>query len=137
MVPNKKHNKNYIDVCCAIILINHKILAAKRKKSDSRGGLWEFPGGKIEYGETPEQCIKREIIEELEIDIEIIKNMNTVEHRYNDINIRLIPFLVTAKTDKYRINNHEEVYFFEKHELEKLEWAEADRMVLQQLMSNK
>ncbi|HPW66317.1 MAG TPA: (deoxy)nucleoside triphosphate pyrophosphohydrolase [Salinivirgaceae bacterium] len=125
-----------IYVCCAIIKKNGKILAAKRKQTGLRGGMWEFPGGKIEKNETPEQCIKREIIEELGMEIELIKKLPTVKHCYNDINIKLIPFFASALSEITRLESHEEADFFEEAELLNLKWSEADRLVLHQWLAD-
>ncbi len=125
-----------IDVCCAIIKKDGKILAAKRKPIGLRGGMWEFPGGKIEENETPEECIKREIIEELGMKIEIIKKLPTVKHSYHDINIRLTPFFASALSEITRLESHEKADFFEKSELSNLKWSEADRLVLHQWLTD-
>jgi mutator protein MutT len=66
-----------------------RVLIDRRRAQDTMGGLWEFPGGKIELNETVEECIKREILEELAIDIEVINHLITIEHIYTNFRITL------------------------------------------------
>lgn len=66
-----------------------QILIDRRRQEGAMGGLWEFPGGKIEPGETIEECIKREIDEELAIDIEVGEHLITIEHDYTDLRVTL------------------------------------------------
>ena len=66
-----------------------QILIDRRRQQGEMGGLWEFPGGKIEPGETVEQCIKREIDEELAIDIEVREHLITIEHEYTNLQVTL------------------------------------------------
>ena len=66
-----------------------QILIDRRRQSGAMGGLWEFPGGKIEPGETVEKCIKREIDEELAIEIEVGEHLITIEHDYTDLKVTL------------------------------------------------
>ncbi len=123
-----------VHVCCAILEKNGKIMATRRKTKGPRGGLWEFPGGKVEPGENPEQCIVREIFEELRMQIEIVQQLDYVEHRYPDINIRLIPFVATPKSDIPVLVDHDIAQFFALTELTALEWSAADKKVLSRWM---
>ncbi|MEO1427926.1 MAG: 8-oxo-dGTP diphosphatase MutT [Cyanobacteria bacterium J06633_8] len=68
---------------------NEQILIDRRRQEGAMGGLWEFPGGKIELGETVEQCIKREIDEELAIDIEVGEHLITIDYTYTDLRVTL------------------------------------------------
>ncbi|HON17982.1 MAG TPA: (deoxy)nucleoside triphosphate pyrophosphohydrolase [Salinivirgaceae bacterium] len=122
-----------IDVTCAIIVKNRKILATRRKEHHKRGGLWEFPGGKIEPSETAQECIVREIEEELGLKIDIVGMLSPVVHNYDDIIIRLIPFIAITTTRIQFLSDHDFARFFSLDELQKLSWAEADRKILLQL----
>ena len=82
-----------IDVACAIILKDDKILVTQRSEKMSLPLKWEFPGGKIENDETAENCILREIKEELNIEIEIIGKLETKTFDYSNFSINLIPFI--------------------------------------------
>ena len=79
-----------IKVVCAIININNKILAVQRSQTMNQPLKWEFPGGKIEPGESFEDCIKREIKEELNIEIVLLKRLSTINHDYPNFSIQLI-----------------------------------------------
>lgn len=77
-------------VTAAIIEDNQKILITQRKREKHGGLLWEFPGGKLEENEAPQECIVREIKEELNIDVEIIDIFDVVYHRYSDFNVLML-----------------------------------------------
>ena len=82
-----------IAVVCAIIILNEKILAVQRSPQMSLPLKWEFPGGKIEENESEEDCIKREIKEELNIEILLLKKLSTAYCNYPNIDVQLIPFV--------------------------------------------
>jgi 8-oxo-dGTP diphosphatase len=84
---------DYIPVVCAIIEKNKTILAAKRNSTQTNAGLWEFPGGKVDTGETPSEALHRELLEELNATVRIIKELPPVYHIYPWISIQLIPFV--------------------------------------------
>lgn len=82
-----------IQVAMGIIYQNEKILITQRRASDSLGGLWEFPGGKVEVGESPEACLHRELKEELDVSVRITDRLEPIHHTYDTCIIELIPFL--------------------------------------------
>src|SRR5690606_11662054 len=84
-----------LHVTCAIIEHDNKILICQRSASMKLPLKWEFPGGKVETGESKEDCLKREIREELGLEIEVGAELNVVEHRYPEFSLRLYPFLCT------------------------------------------
>ena len=84
-----------IRVAVAVIKIADRVLIAKRAEHQHQGGLWEFPGGKIEPKESLEQAIKRECFEELDIIPSIINPLTTIDHNYSDKSVRLEVTLVT------------------------------------------
>jgi mutator protein MutT len=83
----------HIDVAIAIIHRSSQVLICQRHTNDSFANLWEFPGGKIEPHETPEQCVEREIQEELGISVKATAPFPVIQHTYPKIAIRLFPFL--------------------------------------------
>ena len=95
-----------IKVTCAIILFENRILITQHGEDSDHPFLWEFPGGKIKSSESAENCIRREIMEELELEIEILNEMVPVTYNYGFREIELIPFLCTSKTDHLTLNNH-------------------------------
>ena len=84
---------NRIDAAIALVTRNGRVLVCQRKADDTFGGLWEFPGGKCEDGETLEQCLARELREELAIAARPIARLTPVEHDYKHVLVRLHPFV--------------------------------------------
>ena len=123
-----------LNVTCAIIVKDNMILATRRSEAMSHPLKWEFPGGKIEPGETPEECLRREIKEELGIPLRITKPLPSQQHHYEGFFINLIPFLCEYVTGQVILAEHKEYRWCSKTELIKLDWAEADRMVLEVLL---
>src|SRR5262245_233388 len=82
-----------IDAAIAIVARGRKVLVCQRKADDELGGFWEFPGGKCEEGETLEQCLHRELDEELAIAARPVARLTTIEHDYPHALIRLHPFI--------------------------------------------
>ena len=82
-----------IDAAVALVVRSGKLLVCQRKDDDTFGGLWEFPGGKCEDGETLPQCLARELREELAISARPIAKLTTVEHDYPQVQVRLHPFV--------------------------------------------
>lgn len=93
-------------VTCAVIIHHGKILVAQRGVNSDHPFQWEFPGGKLKRGETPENCIVREITEELEIKIDILEKMYPVKWDYGFKKIELIPFLCSIKSGQINLTEH-------------------------------
>ena len=127
---------DFINVCCAIVVKNSAFLVAQRKSIGARGECWEFPGGKVEQNESFPDCIKRELLEELGLEIEISKQLSPVEHRYSDIAIRLIPFIVTPKNEVLYMTDHLKTLWITKEKASSLNWSSADKKVLKQFIDN-
>ncbi len=121
-----------LKVTCAIIFHNEKILVVQNSSDSDHPFQWEFPGGKINIGETFENCIKREIIEELEIEIEISQKMNSVEFDYGFKQIVLIPFLCSIKNGKIKLNEHNAFKWININELGEIDFSGADKKLIQQ-----
>lgn len=123
-----------IQVVCAIIFISEKILVVQRSEKMALPLKWEFPGGKIENGESEEECIKREIIEEIGIEIELISKLTTSNYNYPNFQIELIPFLARYKNGVIELTEHKKHLLLKKNELNVLKWAEADIPVLNEFL---
>ena len=121
-----------IPVTCAIIHFDHKVLAVQRSELMSLPLKWEFPGGKIEPGENEEECIKREIFEELNIHIKIERKLTPVLHQYPNFKINLIPFITEYVSGDLILKEHSDHVLVDKEELYKLDWAEADLPILKE-----
>jgi 8-oxo-dGTP diphosphatase len=87
---------------------------------------WEFPGGKIEPGETAEQCLVREIKEELDITVEIIRDLPANRHTYAAVTIELIPFICRHTCGEITLKEHAQYQWLPADELLALDWADAD-----------
>ncbi|WP_111672358.1 (deoxy)nucleoside triphosphate pyrophosphohydrolase [Algoriphagus litoralis] len=123
-----------IPVTCAIIFHQGKVLAAKRSETMDLAGKWEFPGGKIEAGESPEACLIREIQEELAVKIQVVQALPSSDYVYSDEKtIRLIPFLAQLKSFDFHLLEHEELVWLGEHELFTLDWAAADVPIVHQI----
>ncbi|HKI88547.1 MAG TPA: NUDIX domain-containing protein [Draconibacterium sp.] len=122
-----------LKVTCACIVKEGRILVTQRGADTYHPFLWEFPGGKIKPDETPEACIKREIREELELEIKILKPMVSVQHNYQTKQIELIPFLCSTNSEKLKLNEHVDFKWVEWNELFELPFSEADEKLIQQV----
>jgi 8-oxo-dGTP diphosphatase len=124
-----------IDVTCGIITFDNKILVVQRSETMKLPLKWEFPGGKIEEGETEEECILREIKEELNIEIELISRLSPSIYDYPEFSIRLIPFTAILKSGDIKLSEHKQYLFLNKDDLKKIDWAEADLPVLEEYLN--
>jgi 8-oxo-dGTP diphosphatase len=124
-----------IKVVCGIIQSPRGILAVQRSASMSLPFTWEFPGGKIESGETEEACLIREIREELNIDITLEQRLTPVEHHYDHISIILIPFLARYVGGTLRLHEHQAFRWLKKEEMRGMDWAAADVPIMKEFLS--
>lgn len=117
-----------IDVLAAVIVKDQKVFLAKRNTQGSQGGLWEFPGGKLEEGETPCECLKRELQEELSVDATIGEYITENRHRYPEKTICLIAYFA-AINEEPRLKEHEEFRWVDYDKLLNYNLAPADRPI--------
>lgn len=123
-----------INVVAAIIKNEGgKILIAKRNLKKSQGGLWEFPGGKIEKDETREEAIIREIKEELTIDIKVDKYLAEKVFNYPDKDINLIAMECTQIGGNVELTEHEDYRWVTSEELTNFEFAPADEFIVERM----
>ncbi len=119
-----------IEVSCAIILDGEMVLATQRSEEMAHPLKWEFPGGKLKPGETPENCIIREIREELGVEITVLQLLPSVKHVYSTSNIKLIPFVCRIKGGEISLLEHKAYRWLPRTELGQIDWLEADVDVL-------
>lgn len=114
-----------VRVVAAIIIENGKVFATQRGYGEFKDG-WEFPGGKIEPGETPEEAIVREIKEELDTEVEVIELLDTVEYDYPNFHLSMGCFICKIKSGDLVLKEHEAAIWLTKDTLGSLEWLPAD-----------
>lgn len=125
--------KSTIDVTCAIILFGEKILVTQRSEKMKLPLKWEFPGGKLEKNESEAECIKREILEEINIEIEIVEKLSNSIFDYGSFKINLIPFIANYIKGEIKLLEHSSYKLLNKTELLDLDWAEADLPIVEEL----
>lgn len=126
---------NNIRVACAIININEKILVVQRSESMSLPLKWEFPGGKIEENESEEDCILREIKEELNINIQVSYKLTNSIYQYPNLVIELIPFVAVHQSGNIKLTEHKAYLLLGKSKLLTLDWAEADLPIVKEYIN--
>ncbi len=119
-----------LEVCCALIFKDGRLLAVQRSADSAHPGQWELPGGKIEEGESSVACIIREIKEELNVRIFVEGVLHPLVHKYPDKELRLIPFVAEIWGGEFRLNEHEAARWLTADELMELDWQEADLRLL-------
>jgi 8-oxo-dGTP diphosphatase len=124
-----------LDVVALILIKQDEVLIAQRPKNDRLGLKWEFPGGKIEEGETPEVALKREIREELEIEIKVTNHFMTNEYNKPPVPIRLHAYLAELESGEPLSKVHEQVLWVPIEHLESLDFAPADLPLVRRLLN--
>ena len=124
----------HIHVACAIIQQDGLILAAQRSSTMSLPLKWEFPGGKLEAGESPQVCLLRELNEELGISVTIGEELPPHTHSYPTFTVTLYPFLCHHLQGRIILHEHNDVRWLTLTDLPLLDWAEADLPIIQALV---
>jgi len=125
-----------INVSCAIIVNSiGQVLVTQRSPLMPLPLKWEFPGGKIEDNETAEECLIREIKEELNIEIEITSALSPNDHQYPDKLIRLLPFICKQTRGEIVLKEHTDYKWLDVKDLLDLDWAEADIPIVKQYLN--
>ena len=122
-----------IRVVAAVIKDNGRIFATQRGYGDFKGG-WEFPGGKIEEGETPQEALEREIREELDTEIDIREKIAQVEYDYPDFHLSMSCYLCSVRSGHLVLKEHESARWLAREELNAVPWLPADRIVVNRLL---
>jgi 8-oxo-dGTP diphosphatase len=122
----KERNAGHIHVACAIIERDGLVLATQRKEGMRMALKWEFPGGKIDPGESPEECMRRELVEELGITVAVDRPLDPVTHHYSFFTVTLYPFVCTILSGEITLHEHAAVLWLSPEALPSLDWAEAD-----------
>lgn len=112
-------------VVAAIIIEQGQVFATQRGYGDFKGG-WEFPGGKIDAGETPEEALVREIKEELDTEVEVKELLDTVEYDYPNFHLSMDCFICSIKSGNLVLKEHEAAQWLTRENLDSVDWLPAD-----------
>ena len=121
------------DVVAALIWENGKFLACQRPAHKARGLLWEFVGGKVEMGETPEQALIRECREELAVTIAVQDVFMEVIHEYPDLTVRLILFNARIAEGTPQMLEHNDIRWVKPDQIDEMEFCPADKEILEKI----
>jgi mutator protein MutT len=124
----------FIDVAIAVICRDGSVLICQRKADDRFGGLWEFPGGKCEPGETPAQAVQREVMEELGIEVHPDSALAPIEHHYPKLSVRLHPFLCHVIRGEPRPLHCQAAIWIAPTRLSEYQFPAANAPLLEQLL---
>ena len=124
------------DVICAIIVQDQKVLAAQRSLYMSLPLKWEFPGGKKNETESDEECLVRELLEELNIQVLVKEKFFTNKHQYEHFEIVLTAYFADIELGTILNYEHKRVDWFSKSELSTLDWASADIPIVNKLIKS-
>lgn len=118
-----------IEVVAAVIRKGDRIFATQRGYGEWKD-YWEFPGGKVEPGESPEEALKREIREELSTEINVDRFLCTVEYDYPKFHLTMRCYLCSLLTEAMHLNEHEAARWLHEDELDGIEWLPADKQLI-------
>ncbi len=123
-----------VDVVCAVIVHDGMVFATQRGYGDYKD-WWEFPGGKVEAGESPEDALKREIREELETEILVERYLDTVEYDYPSFHLSMRCYLCSILSGGLHLVEHEAARWVPEEELDEIPWLPADRALLPSVLT--
>lgn len=121
-----------IEVVAAIIRRDNQIFATQRGYGDFKDG-WEFPGGKIEPGETPQEALRREIKEELDVEVLVGDLLETVEYDYSNFHLTMHCFFCTMQAGEVVLKEHEAAKWLTAQTLDSVKWLPADEGLIEKL----
>ena len=123
-----------ITVTAAVLEKDGRILIARRKRGDRLADKWEFPGGKIEEGETPEACLRRELQEEFGIDVSVGGFVGRSHHSYPHVEIDLLAYRATHLSGDFELYDHEEIRWVNPTDFQKYDFSAADIPIVKSLL---
>lgn len=130
--------KKHLNVVCAIVNNGGKILCTQRCRSSKPyiSEHWEFPGGQVEEGESPESALIREIKEEMDWDIYVGRKLGSVDYEYPDFSITLTAYDCMARNTNFKLLEHLDAKWLEPDELSSLNWTAADQPLMESIFHN-
>lgn len=123
-----------IEVVAAIIVKGNKVFATQRGYGEFKDG-WEFPGGKIELGESPQEALIREIREELDVDIKVGRLLETVEYDYPKFHLTMHCFICELLSEEIILKEHEDAKWLAEDELYSVDWLPADVSLIDKIFA--
>lgn len=123
-----------IEVVAGIVCLENKILATQRGYGEFKDG-WEFPGGKLEAGETRVDALKRELREELDMEVVVGDLLETVEYDYPQFHLTMHCYLCQLVKEEFVLKEHEAARWLEKNRLDEVAWLPADEGIVEKLKS--
>jgi 8-oxo-dGTP diphosphatase len=127
--------RHHIHVSCAVIERDGLVLAAQRSRTMSLPLKWEFPGGKIHDGETPQECLARELFEEMGVRIRVGQGLEPVTHHYDDFTVTLYPFVCAMDGGEITLHEHAAILWLPPERLPELDWADADLPLIERYVA--
>lgn len=121
-----------VKVVAAVIRDGNRIFATQRGYGEFKDG-WEFPGGKIEEGETPEAALKREIEEELDTEVQVNNLLDTIEYDYPNFHLSMKCYWCTVLSGKLTLKEAEDAKWLTKENMDSVDWLPADRGIIEQI----
>jgi mutator protein MutT len=120
-------------IVAAVIEREGKVLIARRRQETGYVGFWEFPGGRLEKGETPEKAVEREIAEELGVHIRVARLLGAVTYQSPNLSIELLAYRASIISGELKLTDHDEIRWVIPSQLEELEFTEPDRPIVRLL----
>lgn len=125
-----QQDRKHVHVACAIIERDGLVLSALRSASMNLPLRWEFPGGKIEPGEGREECLKRELVEEMGVEIAVGRPLTPTTHEYPTLAVTLYPYVCSIVSGEITLHEHSAMTWLAPERMLELEWADADLPII-------
>jgi 8-oxo-dGTP diphosphatase len=133
---NNARHTGAVEVAAGIVFRDGRVLIAKRRPQDHLGGLWEFPGGKRQAGESYEDCLRRELMEELGIEVEVGERISSITHDYTEKSVHLEFFLCRWGRHEPRALGCSDFAWVQRDQLSQYSFPAADERLLAMLTAN-
>ena len=130
---DNKDLSDIVKVTATILVKDNKIIIAKKGPDDRLADKWEFPGGKVEINETPEQCLKREMKEEFDIDVSVGEYLGSSIYHYDHISIELMAYRTYWEDGEIDLKDHDEFKWISLEQLAEFDFAPADLVFVEKL----
>lgn len=132
---NHTDHSDIVKVTAAIMVKENRIIIAKRGPDDHLAGKWEFPGGKIEFNETPEQCLKRELKEEFDIEVSVGEYLGSSIYHYDHMSIELMAYRTYWEKGEFDLRDHDDFKWISLEQLTEFDFAPADLFFIEKLQN--